>query len=111
MDGGPINQSECLVINLGDFATDGISSGHESVLLSVPFERLFEQLHQAEKMQQAREADNGQQKIKSTRRTKKRRHSSSPVDELRAEDEMRFLEREMMAVEQSETADKDFEDS
>lgn len=90
---------------------DGISSGHESVSLSVPFERLFELLDQAEKIQQAREANDGQQNIKSTRRTKKRRHSSSPVDELRAEDEMHFLEKERRVVAQSEVADKDFKDS
>lgn len=97
MDGGPINFSECLVISLGDFATDGISNGHESVSLSVPFDRLFELLDKAEKIQQAREADDGRQKIKSSRR---------PVDELRAEDEMHFLSKERIAVEQSKAADK-----
>ena len=61
MDGEPINQGEYLVLNLSDFATDGISNGHENVSLSVPFERLFELLHQAEKIQEVREADNGRE--------------------------------------------------
>lgn len=104
-----MNTGEFLGIRLSDFATDAISDCFKSVSLSIPFERLIELLTRAEQIQQAREPTDGRERIKSTRPTKKRRLSSSSVDELESEDEGKFAGLEAAAVQRVDTADKDFD--
>ncbi|UKZ78688.1 hypothetical protein TrVFT333_006434 [Trichoderma virens FT-333] len=89
---------------------DQISSSHESVCFSISFKRLSDLLGKAEQMQKVREPTGGQGGIKSTRKTKKRKLSSSPVDELIPEDEENFLVREIEVLRRAEQADKDFKE-
>ncbi|KAK0655458.1 hypothetical protein B0T16DRAFT_397019 [Cercophora newfieldiana] len=93
-DGSPIDSQDSLQLSLSDFATDEISSGYESTSLSIPFRQLADLLTQAEEMRQAREAESGPRGIRSRRRTRKRKLSSSPADELRSEDEAKYRREE-----------------
>jgi hypothetical protein len=97
-------------LSLSDFAPDEISSGDESSVLSISFKRLAYLLAQAEERGQTRESDDGRQGIKSTRRTKKRRPSSSPAEELRSEDEAEYCRREEKATERAAAEDEDFQE-
>jgi hypothetical protein len=103
-----INHEQNIQINLSDFATDTISSDYEAFTLNIPFAKLFDFLTRAEQIQEAREPDNGQKKVKNKRKTRKRRLSSSPIDELGDEDEASFRGLETKAVNLADAADKDF---
>lgn len=103
--GAPIDSEESLQLSLSDFATDEIASGYESTSLSIPLRRLAELLAQAEEMQEARETEGGPRGIRSRRQTRKRKPSSRPVDELRSEDELKYLRQESDAVQRAAADD------
>ena len=106
-DGLPTNTEERLCLALSDFATDAIPSSHRSSV-SILFEQLAGFLSRAERITQSREPDGGRQGIKSNRRVKKRRPSSSPAEDLRAEDEAEYRRQEGDAVDRAAAEDGDF---
>ncbi|CAH0035035.1 unnamed protein product [Clonostachys rhizophaga] len=103
-----VNQTDSVFINISDLASDEISSADESVILTIPFRRLADFLSQAERMQQVKEPKEGQPSIKSSRRTRKRRLSSSSAEELRSGDEAKFLEQERRIADRAAAEDGDF---
>lgn len=109
-DGQALNQDKCLKLDLGDFATDEISYGCRPVSIAISFDALFHLINQAERMQQAREPETNdtRQSLKSRRRTRKRRFSSSSAEELRPKDEAKFVTLEQTAAERTAALDEDF---
>lgn len=107
-DGTPVNQAERIRLNLRDFATDEISDIYEPLELCISYEKLANLLDRAEKMHLARELGPGGRSIKSNRKTKKRRRSSSPTDRLKTDDETELTHQENKAAEREAVADPDF---
>lgn len=104
-DGLLVNPTNCLRLSLRDFATDAIPLGQESSVLSVSYRQLYDDLVRAEELQQARQPENG---IRSTRRTKKRKLSSSPDEALRTGDEAQYISQEREVEERVAAEDADF---
>ena len=107
-DGSFPNESRYLELMLSDFATDEISSELEPVSLSIPYAQLSVLLNRAEHIHRARESGRGEQGIKSTRRTRKRKRSSTPVDQIGSEDEAECRNQEIRAAERIDAGDEDF---
>lgn len=105
-DGSSANQDKCLTLRLSDFASDKVSKGLETVLLSIEFSRLPGFLADAEQLQQERESADG---AKSRRPLKRMRLPSSSPEELRFDDEARFADEEVAAAEKAEKGDEDFQ--
>ncbi|KAK0624085.1 hypothetical protein B0T14DRAFT_565391 [Immersiella caudata] len=108
-DGSPVNGEDSLQLSLSDFATDEILSGYESTTLSIPFRRLVDLLTQAEEVRQAREAESGLCGIRSKRKTRKRKATFSPADELRSEDEAKYQRPERDVAERAAADDGEYE--
>ncbi|KAK5656231.1 hypothetical protein OQA88_4992 [Cercophora sp. LCS_1] len=82
--GSPAGYDECLELRLSDFASDEISDG-------------------------SREMECESRGIKSRRRTRKRKPSSSPADELRSEDEAKYRRQESDVAERAAVDDEEYE--
>ena len=95
--GEGVNLSHDLRLGLRDFATDKLSEALGSIPLSISYERLAELLNKAEEIQKAREQGPGGG-IKSSRKLKRRRRSSS-IDQLLSGDEAQFRIQESKALE------------
>lgn len=96
-------------LRLSDFATDEISDGYEAISFSISFQRLADFLARAELLRQARETESESRGIRSRRRTRKRKPSSSPADELRPEDEAKYRREESNVAERAAADDEDYE--
>jgi hypothetical protein len=105
-NGEPINQERELRLTLSDFATDKLCDILDSPTLVITYGKLAQLLDRAEQMQQVRESAGG---TKSGRKTKKRQRSSSPAEQIRSDDEARFLEDERRAIKKVAAEDEDFE--
>lgn len=103
-----MNQAERIRLNLRDFATDEISNIYEPLELCISYEKLANLLDRAEKMHLARELGPSGRSIKSNRKTKKRRRSSSPTDRLKTDDETELTHQENKAAEREAVSDPDF---
>ena len=112
-DGTFDNSTSVLCLSLDDFATDEISTNKhfgDSTEIKVSYKELAHLLNRAEEMQESREPTQGSggHSAKSKRKTRKRKRSSSPFDELRSADEAERQNQEAMAEERSDAADDDF---
>jgi hypothetical protein len=92
-------------LRLRDFATDEIPLSHDNAVLSISYRQLYDDLTRAEEMQSARDLNKG---LKSTRRTRKRKLSSSPRDIMRSDDEATYVLQEQQADERAAAEDTDF---
>lgn len=113
VDGSFDNPTNILCLHLDDFATDAMSikwSSGSSTEVNISYKKLANFLNKAEAMQESRELAQGSvgQGIKLTRKTRKRRRSSSPFDQLRSDDEHEHLKQEVKAEEKTDAADSDF---
>lgn len=77
----------------------------QDIEICVKYEKLAELLNRAEQMHQARESCPG---IKSERKTRKRKLSSSPADEIKTDDEAKYSLAEKNAEASSTAYDVDF---
>lgn len=73
--------------------------------MPISFSRISDLVDIAQEMQRARESNRG----RSTRRIKKRRLSSSSLEELGSEDAARFSDEEKAVAQKADALDKDFE--
>jgi len=108
-DGSVTNPVNVLCLSLDDFATDEISTKIDlrtSTKVNITYEALAQFLNNAEKMQELQQRRSG---VESKRKTLKRERSSSPVDQLRSEDEAEQQDREKDAEERIEAMDGDFD--
>lgn len=104
-DGSPVDPDACLTLRLRDFATDEIPLSHDNTVLSISYRQLYDDLNRAEEMQSARDANKG---LKSMRKTRKRKLSSSPRDIMRSDDEATYALQEQQADERATAEDTDF---
>jgi len=112
-DGSFDNSTNVLCLSLDDFATDEISTNRhfgDSTEVNISYKKLAQFLNRAEEMQQSREPTQGSRghSAKSKRKTRKRKRSSSPFDQLRSADEAERQNQEAMAEERIDAADDDF---
>ncbi|KAL2795488.1 hypothetical protein BJX66DRAFT_324582 [Aspergillus keveii] len=104
-DGIYVNQTQHIRLNLRDFAPDRLSADVRGLYLEISYEKLAEFLRDAEEMRQTRELGDG---IKSDRKTRKRKYSSSSVEEMKTEDEAEHRLRETEDAERSAARDTDY---
>jgi hypothetical protein len=107
------NLTNVLCLSLDDFATDEISTNRhfgDSTEVNISYKKLAQFLNLAEEMQESREPTQGSRghSAKSKRKTRKRKRSSSPFDQLRSADEAERQNQEAMAEERIDAADADF---
>jgi hypothetical protein len=112
-DGSFDNSTNVLCLSLDDFATDEISTNRhfgDSTEVNISYKKLAQFLNLAEEMQESREPTQGSRghSAKSKRKTRKRKRSSSPFDQLRSADEAERQNQEAMAEERIDAADADF---
>jgi hypothetical protein len=112
-DGSFDNSTNVLCLSLDDFATDEISTDKhcgDSTEVNISYKKLAQFLNKAEAMQESREPTQGSRGpgAKSKRKTRKRKRSSSPFDQLRSADEAERQDQEAMTEERIDAADDDF---
>ncbi|KAL5583952.1 hypothetical protein FOVSG1_015303 [Fusarium oxysporum f. sp. vasinfectum] len=107
-NGSPMNRDSKLTLNLHDFAPDELSQDYPNIPISIPYSKICDFLNMAELLHQSRESKNAKG-VRSTRRVKKRKLSSSPVEELGPEDEEKFIAKEESADAKEKKQDGDFE--
>ncbi|KEY66211.1 hypothetical protein S7711_09224 [Stachybotrys chartarum IBT 7711] len=104
-NGEAINETDNIHIDLRDFSPDEIPRSIEPTMLSIPFGLLDHSLRRAERRQQEIEVNPS---VKPEPQTKKRKLSSSSIEELDPYDEKRFLEKEKQVAARAEREDKDY---
>ncbi|PLB49700.1 hypothetical protein P170DRAFT_426575 [Aspergillus steynii IBT 23096] len=104
-DGSYVNQAQDIHLYLSDFAPDEISGSFQGVHLEINYGKLARFLNSAEKMNEVRESCSG---IKSKRKIRKRKLSSSSAEEIKSADEAKHRLREEKDAERSTAHDKDF---
>ncbi|KAG7408728.1 hypothetical protein Forpe1208_v012290 [Fusarium oxysporum f. sp. rapae] len=107
-DGEAMNPDESLTIYLHDFATDEVSSVWPSAEINIQFSQLAQLFKDAQQRQREQESTCANVGVKSKRITKKRRLSSSPVQQLRPEDEDRIAGQEDAVAQKYHQADDDY---
>jgi hypothetical protein len=100
-----MNPDETLTLDLRNFAPDELSQPSHSVPITIPFSRIRDFVDIAKGMHDARESAPS----RPARRIKKRRLSSSSIEELASEDAARLSDEEKMATQKVEALDRDFE--
>lgn len=103
-----MNRGSKLTLDLHDFAPDELAQDYPNIPISIPYSKIYDFLNTAEQLHQSRESKNAKG-VRSTRRVKKRKLSSSPVEELAPEDEERFTAKEESADAKEKKQDGDFE--
>ncbi|KAF7550521.1 hypothetical protein G7046_g7992 [Stylonectria norvegica] len=107
-DNRPMNPDETLTLDLRDFAPDRLSEPSYSLPITVPFSRIRDCVDGAKEMQDVRESiRSGPQPPEP--RIKKRRLSSSSIEELASDDAARLSDEEKMATQKVEALDRDYE--
>ncbi|RSL44543.1 hypothetical protein CEP54_014640 [Fusarium duplospermum] len=107
-DGEVLNHDESLTIDIRDFATEEVSSTWPSAKINIQFSRLAQMAEDARQRQREQESTCPDVGVKSRRITRKRRLSSSPVQQLRPEDEDRVAGQEHAVAEKYYQADSDY---
>lgn len=102
-----MNRDSKLTLHLHDFAPDELSQHYPNIPISIPYSKICDFLSTAEQLQQSRESKNAKG-MRSSRRVKKRKLSSSPVEQLGPEDEERFTSKEELADAKEKKQDGDF---
>ncbi|RYC82209.1 hypothetical protein BFJ63_vAg14917 [Fusarium oxysporum f. sp. narcissi] len=92
-DGKPMNPKSTLTLRLHDFAPDSECESVPNIPISISFSDICEFLDDAEEVQKARESKDGRG-VKSARKVRKRKLSSSSLEELALDDEEKFKEQE-----------------
>jgi hypothetical protein len=103
-----MNRDSKLTLDLHDFAPDELSQDYPNIPISIPYSKIYDFLNTAEQLHQSRESKNAKG-VRSTRRVKKRKLSSSPMEELDPEDEEKFTAKEELADAKEKKQDGDFE--
>jgi hypothetical protein len=88
-----LNPENSLTLHLHDFAPDQKCEDIPNIPISISFAKICEFLDDAEKVQKAGESKDTRG-IRSTRKVRKRKLSSSSLEELASDDEERFKEQE-----------------
>lgn len=104
-DGSCVNQAQHIRLYLSDFGPDELSANIPERQLEISYAKLAHFLTRAEKMRRTRESSSG---IKSERKTRKRKLSSSSAEVMRSEDETMHRRWEKEDAERSAARDADF---
>ncbi|KAF5244006.1 hypothetical protein FANTH_7919 [Fusarium anthophilum] len=92
-DGKRINSEKNLTLQLHDFVPDELYDECPDFPVAIMFSKLFELLSEAEEMQKSRELGDVDRTLTGSN-VRKRRISSSSIEELDADDETRFRDQE-----------------
>ncbi|SCO54592.1 uncharacterized protein FFNC_15587 [Fusarium fujikuroi] len=106
-DGMPINPEKNLTLQLHDFVPDELCDECPNLPVVIMFSKLFDLLSEAEEMQKSREFGDVQRAL-SESDVRKRRISSSSIEELNADDETRFRDQEQAVDDKAQYGDRDF---
>ncbi|KAF5021479.1 hypothetical protein F66182_6479 [Fusarium sp. NRRL 66182] len=107
-DGKPLNPESTLTLYLHDFAPDQSCQDIPNIPISISFAKICEFLNRAEKGQKDRESKDARG-IRSTRKVRKRKVSSSSLEELASDDEEKFKKQENAVDTRASYHDDDFE--
>ncbi|KAL9567457.1 hypothetical protein ACKAV7_008407 [Fusarium commune] len=107
-NGEALNPDQSLTIELRDFAPDELSKTWPDVTLDIAFSRLAQLAQDAQEWQKRKESRGSDDKAKPRRVTRKRRLSSSPVEELRSEDEANYSKKEAAGASRHDASDGDY---
>ncbi|KAM0364022.1 hypothetical protein ACHAPK_011045 [Fusarium culmorum] len=106
-DGKPINSDKKLTLQLHDFVPDELCNECPDFPVVIMFSKLFDLLSEAEEMQKSREFGDVERTL-SESNVRKRRISSSSIEELDADDETRFRDQEQAVDVKAQYGDRDF---
>ncbi|KAF5702240.1 hypothetical protein FGLOB1_9715 [Fusarium globosum] len=107
-DGVPTNLDSELTLTLHDFLPDSECEDVPNIPISISFTEICEFLNDAEEVQKARESKDGRG-VESTRKVRKRKLSSSSLEELDIDDEEKFKEQEEAVDISASHVDGDFQ--
>ncbi|EGU82011.1 hypothetical protein FOXB_07477 [Fusarium oxysporum f. sp. conglutinans Fo5176] len=109
-DGDVLNPDQSLTIDIREFATDELSETWPTATINIPFSRLAQNAQDAQQRQKEQEPLRPDDSVKSRRRPiRKRRWSSSSVEELRSEDEAKYSNKEDSVAWKYHVSDTDYE--
>ncbi|KAF5025158.1 hypothetical protein F66182_2734 [Fusarium sp. NRRL 66182] len=103
--GEPLNSDQSLKINLGDFAPDEVSKTWPDITLTIAFSRLAQLAQDAQKWRKKNKSGVSDDEVKLRRVIRKRRLLSSPVEELRSEDEANYSKMEAADASRHDASD------
>ncbi|KAF4986694.1 hypothetical protein FDECE_15820 [Fusarium decemcellulare] len=106
-DGKPLNPGSSLTLNLHDFAPDELCHDVPNIPIPISFAKICEFLDRAEKGQKDRESKDARG-FRSTLKVRKRKVSSSSLEDLASDDEDRVKQQEIAADTRADHHDDDF---
>ncbi|OAA34769.1 hypothetical protein NOR_08281 [Metarhizium rileyi] len=110
-NGQALNSDRLLEIDLRDFAPDEVSKTWPDITLNIAFSRLAQLAQDAQEWQKRKETGGSDDKAKPKRVIRKRRLSSSPVEDLRSEDEAYYFQMEAADASRRDASDGDYRPS
>ncbi|GKU11616.1 unnamed protein product [Fusarium langsethiae] len=102
-DKNPMNQDGELVLDLHDFAPGQLCEGYSNLPISIPFTKLYDILDYAEEIEQSLATG-----VRSNRRVKRRRVSSSSLESMTEEDKKKWKDKDRLVKQKLAAEDGEY---